>query len=119
MDIRKIQTDLARFAVARDWEQFHSPKNLTMALAGEAGELVALFQWLSEDESRNIAANSLKLARIREEMADVFIYLARLAYVLKVDIEQTVIDKMADNVKRYPVELSKGNAVKYSERNDP
>lgn len=89
-----------------------------MALAGEAGELVALFQWLSEDESRNIAADSPKLARIREEMADVFIYLARLADVLNVDIEHMVNDKIEDNVKRYPVELSKGNAIKYSERSD-
>jgi len=118
MDIQKIQADLAQFAAERDWDKFHSPKNLTMALAGEAGELVALFQWMSEDESANIPANSHKHARIREEMADVFIYLAQLAYVLDVDIEQTVNDKIADNVKRYPIELSKGNALKYTERND-
>ena len=116
MDIQRIQAELARFAVEREWEQFHSPKNLTMALAGEAGELVALFQWLTEDESRNVTTNPTKLARIREEMADVFIYLARLADVLGVDMEQIVSDKMADNANRYPVTLSKGNAIKYSER---
>jgi len=118
MDIQRIQAELARFAVEREWEQFHSPKNLTMALAGEAGELLALFQWLTEDESRNITTNPTKLARIREEMADVFIYLARLADVLRVDMEQIVCDKMADNANRYPVTLAKGNAIKYSERDD-
>lgn len=119
MDIRRIQGELATFATERDWEQFHSPKNLTMALAGEAGELVALFQWLTEDESRNVSADPAKLTRIQEEMADVFIYLARLADVLRVDIEQIVSDKMADNAKRYPVGLSKGNAIKYSDLGCP
>lgn len=116
MDIRRIQAELSLFAAEREWERFHSPKNLTMALAGEAGELVALFQWLTEEESRNVTANPLRFARIREEMADVFIYLVRLADVLSVDVEQIVYDKMADNANRYPAELSKGNAIKYSER---
>jgi dCTP diphosphatase len=116
MDVARIQADLARFAAEREWERFHSPKNLAMAVAGEAGELVSLFQWLSEDESRNIESGSLKLARIREEMADVFIYLLRLADLLKLDVDLIVDAKMADNEKRYPVALSKGNAIKYSER---
>jgi NTP pyrophosphatase (non-canonical NTP hydrolase) len=116
MDIQRIQSELAKFAAERDWEQFHSPKNLVMAVAGETGELVALFQWLTEIESLNIAADPLKLARIQEEMADVFIYLIRLAHVLNLDIEKIVADKIAENAKRYPIEISKGNAIRYSER---
>jgi dCTP diphosphatase len=116
MDVPRIQAELARFAEEREWERFHSPKNLAMALAGEVGELISLFQWLSEDESRNIETDSLKLTRIHEEMADVLIYLLRLADVLNVDIEQIVDAKMADNATRYPVASSRGNAIKYSER---
>lgn len=119
MDTRRIQDELARFAADRAWEQFHSPKNLAMAIAGEAGELVAQFQWLTEEDSRNLKVNSMKLARVRDEMADVFIYLARLADVLEIDMEKIVYDKMVNNEARYPISLSKGNATKYSERNDP
>ena len=116
MDVARIQAELARFAEEREWKRFHSPKNLVMALAGEVGELVSLFQWLSEDESRNLETGSPKLARVHEEMADVFIYVLRLADILNVNIEQIVNAKMADNAKRYPIALSKGNATKYSER---
>lgn len=116
MDVARIQAQLAHFAGEREWERFHSPKNLAMALSGEVGELVSLFQWLSEDESRNIDSNSAALSRIREEMADVFIYLLRLADTLNVNIEQIVDAKMATNAAKYPVSLSKGNAIKYSER---
>lgn len=116
MDIHKYQSDLAHFAAERDWEQYHSPKNLAMALVGEAGELLAQFQWLSDTEARNIALDSARLARIREEAADVFLYLLRLADVLAIDLEQSVHDKMLLNAKRYPVSMAKGNATKYSER---
>lgn len=117
MDIKRIQSDLARFAADREWERFHSPKNIVMALAGEAGELVSLFQWLSDEESRSVEGDLTKLARINEEMADVLIYLLRLADLLKVDVEQIVDTKMRENAIKYPVALSKGNAIKYSERN--
>jgi NTP pyrophosphatase (non-canonical NTP hydrolase) len=118
MDVAQIQTDLARFAAEREWQRFHSPKNLSMAIAGEAGELVSLFQWLSEDESRKIAEDELKMNRICDEMADVLIYLLRLADVLNVNVQQIIDTKIAANAIKYPVALSKGNAIKYSHR-DP
>ena len=80
MDVRGLQAQLRRFAEERDWGQFHSPKNLAMALGGEAGELLDIFQWVSEEESRNLADDDL--ARAREELADILIYLLRIADVL-------------------------------------
>ncbi|MEC4684861.1 MAG: nucleotide pyrophosphohydrolase [Nitrospirota bacterium] len=118
MDIKEIQKRLRDFAEERNWEQFHSPKNLTMALCAEAAELLELFQWLTEEQSREIADSEGDMARVREEVADVFIYLARLADKLGIDIEEEVFKKMALNEKKYPVELSRGNAVKYNRRQE-
>lgn len=116
MDISALQKRLADFADERDWEQFSSPKNLSMALAGEAAEILEIFQWLTEDESRRLADNPKKLAAARQEVADVFIYLVRLADKLGIDIEQAVAEKIEINAAKYPVELARGNAVKYSDR---
>lgn len=116
MNITEIQKRLAAFAEARNWDQFHSPKNLSMALAAEAAELLEIFQWLTEEQSKGIAGDEKELAQIREEIADVFIYLARLADKLGVDMERAVLDKIALNEKKYPVELSKDNATKYNRR---
>ena len=99
------------FAKERDWEQFHSPKNLVMALTGEVGELNELFQWLKEDESVKINSDD-----VRQEIADVFIYILRLADKLDIDIEDAVKEKMIINAKKYPVVLAKGNATKYNKR---
>lgn len=118
MDIKEIQKRLREFAEERNWEQFHSPKNLTMALCAEAAELLELFQWLTEEQSREIADSEGDMARVGEEVADVFIYLARLADNLGIDIEKEVFKKMALNEKKYPVELSRGNAVKYNRRQE-
>ena len=116
MDINKIQKRLRDFAEERNWEQFHSPKNLTMALTAEAAELLEIFQWLTEEQSREIVKSEEEMARVREELADVFIYLARLADKLNIDLEKEVIKKIALNEKKYPVELSKDNATKYNRR---
>jgi len=116
MNIPEIQKKLANFAQERNWEQFHSPKNLTMALAAETAELLEIFQWLTEEESKNLINNENEIASVKEEIADVFIYLARLATTLDIDIERAVIEKIAVNEKKYPVELSKGNATKYDKR---
>lgn len=116
MQITEIQKRLDVFAKERNWDQFHSPKNLSMALAAEAAELLEIFQWLTEEQSKTVAGNEKDLQDIREEMADIFIYLARLADKLGVDLERAVIDKIALNEKRYPVELSKNNATKYNRR---
>ncbi|MEW6714154.1 MAG: nucleotide pyrophosphohydrolase [Nitrospirota bacterium] len=116
MNLPKIQQKLRKFAEERNWEQFHSPKNLSMALAAEAAELLEIFQWLTEEESKNIINSKNEIAQVKEEIADVFIYLARLADKLNIDIEKEVLAKIALNEKKYPIDLSKNNAVKYNRR---
>lgn len=110
-------TALARrmreFAEERDWEQFHSPKNLAMALVGEAGELAAEFQWMTEADSR--APGPRELARIRAEMADVLNYLVRLSDKLGVDLIAAAHDKIDDNARRYPADKVRGSSKKYTE----
>jgi dCTP diphosphatase len=114
MDIPGIQGQLARFAAEREWDRFHSPKNLSMALAGEVGELVEHFQWVTEEESTQFPER--KKDAIAEELADIVIYALRLSDKLGIDIEKAVAEKMVANAKKYPVDVSKGNAIKYSER---
>ena len=116
MDVNAIQEKLETFANERNWEQFHSPKNLSMALVGEAAELLEIFQWLTEDESREIVNSYTKMSAIKEEIADIFIYLAKLSDNLGVNIEQAVLEKIEANSLKYPIELAKDNAVKYSDR---
>jgi NTP pyrophosphatase (non-canonical NTP hydrolase) len=111
-DLRTLQAALAQFARDRDWERFHSPKNLAMALAGEAGELLEVFQWLTEDESRAVARAPATARAVRDEIADVLLYLARLADVLGIDLDEAVRDKLRRNAERYPVDLSRGHARK-------
>ena len=113
VDVAGLQAALARFARERDWERFHSPKNLAMALAGEAGELVALFQWLSEDASRDAARDPASARRVRDELADVLLYLVRLADRLDVDLDEACRTKIAANALKYPVERARGRADKY------
>ena len=118
MDVRTLQEELARFAAVRDWEQFHSPKNLSAALAVEAAELLEIFQWMTEEESRNLPSDGSRAEKVRHELADVQIFLLRLADRLGVDLEDAVKEKMALNEVRYPVELSKGNTKKYTDLRD-
>ena len=101
------------FARERDWEGFHSPKNLAMALSVEVAEIAEHFQWLTQTESNNLDAG--KLAEVEEEIADVLIYLTRLADRLGIDPIEAARKKMRINAKKYPVEKSKGKAAKYSE----
>ena len=115
MDIKEIQDKLAKFAEERDWDQFHSPKNLVMALTSEVGELNELFQWLTEEES-SMKDDIGKVEEIRKEIADIFIYLLRLADKLDIDIEKAVREKIEINSKKYPIDLAKGNATKYNRR---
>jgi dCTP diphosphatase len=116
MDIDEIRQKLAAFAEQRNWDQFHTPKNLSMALAAEAAELLEIFQWLTDEQSKEIVNDKKEMALIREEIADVMIYLVRLADKLSVDIEKAVADKIKVNEKKYPVKLAKGNATKYNKR---
>ena len=113
MDLNKLKRNLAEFTAERDWDQFHSPKNLVMALTGEVGELNELFQWLTEEQSKN-----LQNEEIKNEIADIFIYIIRLADKLDIDIEEAVKKKMEINKNKYPIELSRGNSTKYNKRDE-
>src|SRR2546421_6481555 len=111
--IERLRRDLRRFAADRDWEQFHTPKNLAIALSVEAGELLEHFQWLTADQSEKLSASLLVL--VRQELADVFLYLLRLSDRLGVDLVAAAFEKIELNAKKYPVELVKGTAKKYTE----
>jgi NTP pyrophosphatase (non-canonical NTP hydrolase) len=111
--LRALQQRLAAFAAARDWDQFHSPKNLAMALSVEAAELVEEFQWLTEEQSRALDAE--RRERVRLELADVLIYLLRIADKLDVDLLRAADDKIAHNEKKYPVERVRGDSRKYDQ----
>ena len=116
MNIKQIQEQLSEFASDRDWEQFHTPKNLTMALSVEASELVEIFQWLTPEQSSS--PSDKQMNAIEEEVADVAIYLLRLCDVLEINLSDVVENKIKVNGKKYPVDLSKGNAKKYNQRDD-
>ncbi len=111
-EFSEIRDKARQFAAARDWDQFHSPKNLTMALSGEVAELIELFQWLSEDQSHNLTPELHQAAA--HEIADVQIYLIRLADKLGIDIPAAVAEKMTINEQRYPAEQARGSARKYT-----
>lgn len=110
MNLDELTDALREFAAERDWGQFHTPKNLAMALIGEAGELVAEFQWLTAEESANL--DEEQAARVSQEMADVLIYLCRLADVTGVDLLAAAEGKLEANRARYTVELAQGSARK-------
>ena len=116
MDINKLQQALAIFAQERDWDQFHSPKNLASALSVEASEILELFQWLTPEQSLAIKDKPNEKQHVADEIADTFIYLLRLADKLEIDIEAAIESKMKRNADKYPVELAKGNATKYNKR---
>ena len=109
----ELNARLVRFAQERDWEQFHSPKNLCMALAGEVGELMEHFQWLSEDASRDLSPE--KREEVALEVADCLIYLIRLAERLGIDPIAAAHRKIAINEERYPAELVRGDARRAAE----
>jgi dCTP diphosphatase len=107
-----LRERLAAFAAERDWDQFHNPKNLAMALAGEAGELLEHFQWLTFDEAANLAPDTKDAVAM--ECADVLLFLLRLADKLDIDLATAAEKKLALNALKYPVEKSRGKATKYN-----
>lgn len=106
--LAELRDLVARFVAERDWQQFHSPKNLSMSLAIEAAELMEHFQWTDIAESRRAADDPAKLAAIREELADVVCYALALANELKLDVSQAVRAKMVKNAAKYPADKSRG-----------
>ena len=110
-EITELQKTLTKFASDRDWDQFHSPKNLSMALSVETSELLECFQWLTEKQSNELNTESLKA--VSEEVADIFIYLLKIADKLDIDLIEVANKKIIKNATKYPVDKAKGNATKY------
>jgi dCTP diphosphatase len=108
-----LRSAIDAFIRERDWEQFHSPKNLAMALSVEIAEIVEHFQWLTEEQSQNLPPE--KLAAIRDEIGDVMIYLTELSEKLGIDPVEAAKAKVTINGQKYPAELVKGKASKYTE----
>ena len=102
MNVPEIQDRLRKFAAERDWERYHSPKNLSAALAVEAAELMEIFQWIGSEESRNVVNHSDKLEEVGNELADVCIYALRLADVVGIDISLAITNKIEQNAQKYP-----------------
>lgn len=111
-----LRLRLREFALARAWERYHTPKNLVMALSVEMAELLEPFQWLTVEESQDLSPEQHEA--VRQEIADVLIYLTRLADLLEIDLLQAASDKLAINTRKYPVEKAHGNALKYSDFSD-
>lgn len=112
-DLDEIKHYLRNYAKIRDWEKFHSPKNLAMALSVEASELVEIFQWLSEKESLELEPD--KKSSAADEIADILLYLVRIADKLDIDITKAIAEKTKKNEAKYPADLVKGSAKKYTE----
>jgi len=115
MDVDGATQALRQFADERDWQPFHSPKNLVMALSGEVGELTEIFQWMTEADSHTAASARQTAKAGRDELADVTLYLIRLADVLGVDLNAAIASKLAANAVKYPVETSRGTSTKYDQ----
>ncbi len=112
-ELENLRGQLRDFAAAREWDRFHSPKNLAMALSAEAGELLEVFQWLTEEQSRGLSPEALAAAG--EEIADVFLYLIRLSDQLGIDPVAAAQRKLVVNAAKYPADKARGNARKYTE----
>jgi NTP pyrophosphatase (non-canonical NTP hydrolase) len=111
MDIEKIKRRIQKFSDDREWNSHHNPKNLVMALNGEVGELNEIFQWLDFDESLHLPPEVYE--HTKEEVADIAVYLIRICMKLDIDLEDAILNKMAKNEAKYPVESSKGDQKKY------
>ena len=110
-NLERLRDQLRSFAAERDWDQFHSPKNLSAALAVEAAELLEIFQWLTEEQSRQLPADTLD--SVKEEVADVLLYLIRISDKLGIDLIAAAQAKLLLNAKKYPVAMSRGTSAKY------
>ncbi len=111
----KLNQDITQFVTERDWDQFHSVKNLSMALNVESAELMEIFQWMPEEKSNAIKDDPKLMVKVEDEVADIFVYLMRILNKTEIDLEKAVRNKMKKNADKYPVALSKGNSKKYDE----
>lgn len=115
IDLEKLNKKIESFVNERDWDQFHTVKNLSMALSVECSELVEIFQWMSEEDSNKIKIRPDLKAKVEEEVADIFVYLLRILNKTEIDLMVAVEKKILKNIEKYPVELCKGKSTKYSE----
>jgi NTP pyrophosphatase (non-canonical NTP hydrolase) len=113
--VSELKERVLAFVREREWEQFHSPKNLSMALAAEAGELMEHFLWANTEESRRVVADPARRAKIAEELADVVIYALEFANATGLDVAASIEAKIAANARKYPVEKARGRSAKYTE----
>ena len=112
-ELEKLRVRISDFAKERDWNQFHSPKNLSMALIVEAGELVEHFQWMKQEDSFNLPRE--KFEAVEEELADILVYLVRIADQLDVDLIKAARKKIKSNETKYPADKVRGSSKKYTE----
>src|SRR5690606_594293 len=109
MDMQKIQTVIQTFSKERDWDKHHNPKNLAMALSVETAELVEIFQWLDFEQSKHLTRD--KKEHLKEEIADIAVYLLRICMAYNIDLEEAILEKMKKNEKKYPLFDSKGEKI--------
>lgn len=112
-DLEEMKEKLQEFNRERDWDQFHSPKNIAMALSVEAGEIVEIFQWMTEEDSYDLAGEEKQ--KLEEELGDVFLYLQLLASKYDIDLIEVAEKKLAKNKKKYPVGKARGSSKKYTD----
>ena len=117
INIEVIKKKLREFSKERDWEQYHSPKNLAMALSVEVAELVEIFQW-SNEGGLDVTKDPIQKNKIKNEIADIFNYLVKLIDALEIDIEEASLRKIKENAEKYPIEKAKGKSAKYSDLRD-
>ena len=113
INVDELKNNISSFAKERDWEQFHTPKNLACALSVEASELLEIFQWMSETEQKNISDE--KKEAVAEELSDILTYAVRLAGVLNINLSSSIEKKIKKNAKKYPADLVRGSSKKYDE----
>jgi NTP pyrophosphatase (non-canonical NTP hydrolase) len=110
-----LLSEIDKFVNDRDWDQFHSLKNLSMALSVESSELLEIFQWMNEQQSNQIESKPETLGQIEDELSDIFYYLLRISSKLNINLEESLLKKMKKNAEKYPIKKSKGLAKKYNE----
>jgi dCTP diphosphatase len=115
IDLKSLNQEIETFVQEREWDQFHSVKNLAMALSVESSELLEIFQWMREEESNRVHQDEKLIEKIEDEVADIFIYLLRIVSKTHIDLESSIRRKMDKNSRKYPIELARGTSKKYTE----
>lgn len=115
IDAGKIHHEIETFIKDRDWDQFHSVKNLSMALNVESSELLEIFQWMTEEKSNQLKDDPVLMEKVRDEVADIFFFLMRISAKADINLEEALLEKLKKNAKKYPVEKARGSSKKYTE----